>query len=176
MSAEQLISNKQDNSAIKCNVLGIFVHPTRNTPVVFIGTEDERVVIPIWIGFLEAQAILFAWKKITPPRPLTVDLLVSIITEDFSAAVEEVKIHTLQEGTYYASLVLVSRGGERKVRDARPSDAIAIALRTHASLTIIPTLQDATAHEQKDAKALLDFLRLEHEDQEDNFQEEPAKS
>ncbi|MFA4873111.1 MAG: bifunctional nuclease family protein [Patescibacteria group bacterium] len=173
---EQITSKDFFNDVLKCQVLGLFVHPTRNTPVVFIGTEDERIVIPIWIGFLEAQAILFAWKKITPPRPLTVDLLVSLITEDFNAAVEEVKIHTLQEGTYYASLVIVSRGGERKVRDARPSDAIAIALRTHASLTINPALQDATAHEQKDAKALLDFLRLEHEDQQDTLQEEQSLS
>ncbi|OGL88948.1 hypothetical protein A3I42_00740 [Candidatus Uhrbacteria bacterium RIFCSPLOWO2_02_FULL_49_11] len=167
---------KGGEDRVKCKVLGLFVHPTRNTPVVFIGTEDERIVIPIWIGFLEAQAILFAWRKITPPRPLTVDLLVSVIAEDLSAAVEEVKIHTLQDGTYFASLSLVSRGGERKVRDARPSDAIAIALRTHASLTVSQALQDATAHEQKDAKALLDFLRLEHEDQDNALQEEQSLS
>ncbi|MEW6610037.1 MAG: bifunctional nuclease family protein [Patescibacteria group bacterium] len=161
---------------IPCKILGLFVHPTRNTPVVFIGTEDERVVIPIWIGFLEAQAILFAWKHITPPRPLTSDLLVSVIREDFGAAVEEVSIHTLQDGTYYASLALVPRRGERILRDARPSDALAVALRTHAALTISKELVDATVREQENAKALLDFLRLEQEDLDNTLQEESSTS
>jgi bifunctional DNase/RNase len=157
--------SNQESGTIECKVLGVYVHPTRNTPIVFVGDETESVVIPIWIGFLEAQAILFAWKEIDAPRPLTADLFVNTITKDLEATIEEVCIHTILESTYYAKIILVTKDGTRIERDARPSDAIAVALRSRARLTITQKVAGATEPEAENAKALLDFLRLESEDE-----------
>jgi bifunctional DNase/RNase len=132
---------------------------------VFVGDEAESVVIPIWIGFLEAQAILFAWKAIDAPRPLTADLLVDTITKDLKAVIQEVSIHTISESTYFAKIILATKDGERIERDARPSDAIAVALRSHARLTVARKVVRATEQETENAKALLDFLRLEAQDE-----------
>lgn len=122
-------------------------------------------MIPIWIGFLEAQAILFAWKQIDAPRPLTADLLVDTITKDLKAVIHEVCIHTIAESTYFAKIILATKDGEHIERDARPSDAIAVALRSGARLTITQKVARATESEVENAKALLDFLRLESEDE-----------
>ena len=162
--ADETSQLNKDGETIICKVLGVYVHPTRNTPIVFVGDEAESVVVPIWIGFLEAQAILFVWKKIDAPRPLTADLLVGLI-RDLNATVEEVNIHTISESTYYAKIILATKDGMRIERDARPSDAIAVALRAGARLTVAQKIVRATEGEAENAKALLDFLRLEAEDE-----------
>lgn len=165
MSNGQKNLKNAESEVVECKVLGVYVHPTRNTPIVFVGDEQEKVVLPIWIGFLEAQAILFAWKQIDAPRPLTADLFVSTVTKDLNATIEEVYIHTIAESTYFAKIILATKEGARIERDARPSDAIAVALRSGAKLMVTKKVIRATESETENAKALLDFLRLESEDE-----------
>ncbi|MGI9860298.1 bifunctional nuclease family protein [Moorella naiadis] len=103
-------------------------------PVVLLGDAEGTQVLPIWVGPFEAQAIALAMQGILTPRPLTHDLLRSLC-ENLGAEVNKVLVQDIRDGTYYAELYL--RQGDREVVvDARPSDAIALALRTNAPLYI----------------------------------------
>lgn len=156
---------QKKHPGIEMKVLGIYIHPTRNTPVVFIGDEGEQFVMMVWVGFLEAQAILFGLKRaIAPPRPLTIDLLAGLLVEELGATVVTSSIVTIKEGTYYATVEIIDKEGKQVIRDARPSDAIALALRVQAPIRISEAVRGTVAEESENAKALLDFLRLEQED------------
>lgn len=98
-----------------------------NQPVILLKEEEGLRIVPIWIGHPEATAILIAIEGVEPPRPMTHDLLMSALTAA-GLVLERVEITRLEEGTFYAALVL--RGEERTITvDARPSDSIALALR-----------------------------------------------
>lgn len=102
--------------------------PNTNTPIVVLKGVDSEIVLPIWVGAFEANAIALEIEKVVPQRPMTHDLLRNIIVEcQLSAAT--VIITDLQENTFYARIELIDRFGEPVVLDARPSDAIALALR-----------------------------------------------
>ncbi len=159
--------NQYSSEWVSGKVLGVYVHPTRNTPIVFIGDDAERTVIPIWIGFLEAQAILFAWKQLAAPRPLTIDLLAGLVQKDLHAGMERAVIHAIKDGTYFAYVEIKDKEGNIIKRDARPSDAIAFALKASAPIIVSDQVVQASTDEVKNAKALLDFLRLESEDNAD---------
>lgn len=117
---------------MKVKVVGL----DQNTmmPVVIITDFEERGFIPIMIGPAEASAINHGMEGKKPPRPMTHDLLKNVI-EAFNAKVDRVVIHDLRDETYYARIYLKDRDGERDI-DARPSDAIALALRTGAPIYV----------------------------------------
>lgn len=104
------------------------------SPVVLLSDQEETQILPIWVGPFEAQAIALALQGILTPRPLTHDLMRSLC-ENLGVEVSKVLVQDIRDGTYYAELYL--RQGEKEiVVDARPSDAIALALRTNAPLYI----------------------------------------
>jgi len=104
------------------------------SPVVLLSDQEETQVLPIWVGPFEAQAIALALQGILTPRPLTHDLIHSLC-ENLGAEIKRVLVQDIRDGTYYAELYL--RQGEKEiVIDARPSDAIALALRANAPLYI----------------------------------------
>lgn len=109
------------------SVKGIAYDASGNPIVLLIDQKEERV-LPIWIGPLEAHAIAVALEQVSLPRPLTHDLLKNIC-DRLSAQVSQVIISDLQNNTFYAEVHL-ALPGEEMVLDARPSDAIALALRT----------------------------------------------
>jgi bifunctional DNase/RNase len=113
---------------------GLGVEPESQTPVILLREPDSDTQIPIWIGEQEAMAIAAELEDVTPPRPLTHHLLSSFI-EQVGFTVELVEISDLKDGTFQAEVRLV-RGDERITLDARPSDAIALALRTEAKITV----------------------------------------
>lgn len=116
-------------------VVGISVEPSSRTPVVLLQDEaDESVTLPIWVGILEAGAIATGLDKVHLPRPLTHDLLKSVL-DTFGVRLLKVEVHDLRENTFYAALHL-ERGGESVVVDSRPSDAIAVALRMDAPILV----------------------------------------
>lgn len=118
---------------IPVKVKQIVLDQTLN-PVVLLGDVEGTQVLPIWVGPFEAQAIALAMQGLLTPRPLTHDLLRSLC-ENLGAEVNKVLVQDIRDGTYYAELYL--RQGDREVVvDARPSDAIALALRTNAPLYI----------------------------------------
>jgi uncharacterized protein len=119
----------------------IAIDSETNDIVVILKTEDEGAPLPIWVGNVEALSIAFALAKVKPQRPITHDLLVSILM-GFEAKVLRVVVSALVENTYYA-LIYLQLGDELVVVDSRPSDAIAIAVRTGAAILIqdeVPTL------------------------------------
>jgi len=103
-------------------------------PVLILKEDDGLRVVPIWIGHPEAMAIMLAVQGIEPPRPLTHDLMMRIV-EATGFAVERVEITRVEEGTFFAALVL--RSEERTVVvDARPSDSLALAVRAGCPVLI----------------------------------------
>ena len=105
-------------------VVGIRVEPPQSQPVLLLREVDGDRYLPIWIGQSEAASIALRQKGIEPPRPLTHDLIVNLITE-FGKTLVEVRIVDMQEGTFYAEMVF---DGDLRV-SARPSDSIAVAMR-----------------------------------------------
>ncbi|MFM7232273.1 MAG: bifunctional nuclease family protein [bacterium] len=115
---------------VEVRIHGLGTEPKTQQHVVVLREVDGTRVLPIFVGPFEAQAIARMLKHEAFPRPLTHDLL-ALIVEGLKARVTRVVIAELREGTYYASLVL-ERGSEVVSIDARPSDSIAVALRTQA--------------------------------------------
>ncbi|HEV8023591.1 MAG TPA: bifunctional nuclease family protein [Candidatus Nanopelagicales bacterium] len=109
---------------IPMDVVGVRMEMPSNTPIVLLReTEGERY-LPIWVGAVEATAIAYAQQGVVPPRPLTHDLMKDLL-EALGAAVTEVRITALEDGVFYA-IIAFDSGLEVQ---ARPSDAIALALR-----------------------------------------------
>lgn len=111
------------------DVIGVRVEMPSNQPIVLLRESDGQRYLPIWIGAPEASAIAFAQQGVTPPRPLTHDLMVDVIAA-LGATLSEVHITDLSDGVFYATLVF----GSGRQLDCRPSDAIAVALRTGTAI------------------------------------------
>jgi bifunctional DNase/RNase len=109
-------------------------------PVILLKEEEGLRILPIWIGHPEATAILIAIEGIVPPRPMTHDLLLSALTAG-GLVLERVEITRLEEGTFFAALVL--RGEERTLAvDARPSDSLALAVRAGCPVLVAEEVLD----------------------------------
>jgi len=118
---------------------------TTNSPVVILREKDGTRVLPIWIGPAEASAIAMEMQGIRPPRPMTHDLLKSVIV-GLGAEVQRIVISALKDKTYFAELWL-AREGHIFQLDARPSDSIALALRVSAAIFTDPELLEEGAEE-----------------------------
>src|SRR5712692_9412783 len=125
---------------IEMTIKGLMVDPITNSPIVILRDKEGQRVLPIWMGIFEANAIALQIENISTPRPMTHDLLRNVI-EDLKASVQKVVVCDLQDNTFYA-LIYVSLGGETVAIDARPSDAIALALRTRAPIFVEETVID----------------------------------
>ncbi len=115
------------------NVVGLVIDPVGQTPIVVL-RDREGNTIPIWIGVLEANAIVVALEKIAMPRPMTHDLFKDVL-EQTGGKLLRLEVTDLREGTYYAALH-IEHGGKTFVVDSRPSDGIAIALRMKAPIMV----------------------------------------
>lgn len=123
---------------------------TTNTPVVILREKNGNRVLPIWIGPAEASAIAMEMQGVKPPRPMTHDLLKTIIT-GLGAELRRVVISALKDKTYFAELML-QRDDHHYQFDARPSDSIALALRLSAPIFTQDQLLEQTAIEAADAE------------------------
>ena len=119
---------------IEMRVSGLTMDPITNTPIVILKDLEEKKAIPIWIGIFEASAIATEIEKITFSRPMTHDLLNHIV-KLLNTEVERVEIHDLRNNTFFANIHLL-RDGKPIVVDARPSDAIAVALRASPKIFV----------------------------------------
>ena len=119
---------------IEMKVSGLTIDPITNTPIVILKDLQERKAIPIWIGLFEASAIATEMEKINFSRPMTHDLMNDIL-KILNVEITSVEICDLRNNTFFASIHLI-RSGERFVVDARPSDAIALALRANAQIFV----------------------------------------
>ena len=123
---------------IEMTIKGLMLDPITNTPIVILKDKDGDRVLPIWVGLFEANAIALQIENVATPRPMTHDLLRNIIT-DLDGRVDRIVVSDLKENTFYAVVHLTVRG-ERVAVDARPSDAIALALRTRAPIMVEETV------------------------------------
>jgi bifunctional DNase/RNase len=127
---------------IEMTIKGLMVDPITNTPIVILRDKDGQKVLPIWVGIFEANAIALQIENISTPRPMTHDLLRNVI-HDLKAEVKKIVVCDLQENTFYALIYLALNGnGDTVAIDARPSDAIALALRTKAPIFVEDTVID----------------------------------
>ena len=126
-------------------VVGVRVEMPSNQPIVLLKAVDGIRYLPIWVGATEATAIAFAQQGLTPPRPLTHDLMKNIIG-DLGSKVESVQVTHLSDGVFYSKIML-EKGVEVS---ARPSDAIALALRTGALIYATEDLFQAAGIEIPD--------------------------
>ncbi|GAA1912963.1 bifunctional nuclease family protein [Nocardioides lentus] len=131
------------------DVIGVRVEMPSNQPIVLLREVTGERYLPIWIGAVEATAIAFAQQGVVPPRPLTHDLLKDVL-EATGRPLTEVRIDDMREGVFYATLVL---DGGTEV-SARPSDSIALALRTGTKIVCAESVLDeaglAVPAEQED--------------------------
>ena len=123
---------------IEMTIKGLMVDPVTNMPIVILKDKAGERVLPIWVGIFEANAIALQMENIATPRPMTHDLLRNIII-DLEGHVDRVVVSDLKDNTFYAIIHLTVKG-ERVVVDARPSDAIALALRTRSPILVEETV------------------------------------
>jgi len=119
---------------IEMKITGLTIDPITSTPIVILKDLEEKKAIPIWIGLFEASAITTQLEKISFSRPMTHDLMKDIL-KTLGAEVLRVEIHDLRNNTFFANMHLLVDGKNYTV-DARPSDAIAIAIRTDAPIYV----------------------------------------
>jgi bifunctional DNase/RNase len=115
-------------------IKGLMVDPVTNMPIIILRDDGGERVLPIWVGIFEANAIALQIENVTPQRPMTHDLLNNVI-HDLKADIQKIVVSDLKENTFYA-LIYLSIGGEVMAIDARPSDAIALALRARAPIYV----------------------------------------
>ncbi len=133
---------KKDDS-IQMSVGGLTLDPVTKTPIVILKDADNKLNLPIWIGLLEATAMATELEGIKMARPMTHDLLKNTLAE-LGGAVEFVEITELKENTYFASINLKISGKEITI-DSRPSDAIALALRTKSPIYVAKAVLEASS-------------------------------
>jgi uncharacterized protein len=119
---------------IEMTIKGLMIDPVTSTPIVVLRDLEGQRVLPIWVGVFEANAIAVQIENVSLPRPMTHDLLRNVIT-DLHAEVERIVVSDLRDNTFFAIIQLLVNG-ERVAIDARPSDAIALALRARAPIFV----------------------------------------
>ena len=125
---------------IEMTIKGLMVDPITNMPIIILRDKDGQRVLPIWVGVFEANAIALQIENVTTPRPMTHDLLKNVIA-DLRGSIEKIVVSDLKDNTFFA-LIYLSVGGEVMAIDARPSDAIARALRARAPIFVEEKLID----------------------------------
>jgi len=147
---------------IEMQVGGLGFDPRNLSPIVLLRDQEEMNFLPIWIGVFEAAAIAMELQNAKPPRPMTHDLLRTFI-EKLGGKPEKVIINDVKEGTFYA-LIEVTRDGKTLSVDSRPSDAIALAVRSHIPIYVseMVMMQAKLVNAEKDAeetKKFKDFIQ-----------------
>jgi bifunctional DNase/RNase len=122
---------------IEMQLGGLGFDPKNMSPIVLLRDMEERNFLPIWIGMFEAAAIAMELQEFKAPRPMTHDLLTNII-EKMGGKVTKVIINEIIDNTFYAVIELVQSNNPEKIHkiDSRPSDAVAIAVRTHSPIFV----------------------------------------
>jgi uncharacterized protein len=120
---------------IDVEIRGLILDPVSNSPIVVLKKPEENLFLPIWIGVFEANAIALQLEGVETPRPMTHDLLRTTI-ERLGGTVTSITVHALVENTFHASIAIRATDGREVQVDARPSDAIALALRCSAIIRV----------------------------------------
>ena len=119
---------------IEMKIKGLMIDPVSQMPILILKDPNGDSVLPIWVGLFEANAIALQIEKVSTPRPMTHDLLKNVLGQ-LEASITKVVVTDLKESTFYAVIHLNHRGAVVTI-DSRPSDAIAVALRTDAPIFV----------------------------------------
>ena len=143
---------------IEMTIKGLMIDPITNMPIIILRDQEGQRLLPIWVGVFEANAIALQIENVQTPRPMTHDLLKNVI-QDLSAQVDRIVVTELKENTFYA-VIHLRTDGHAVVVDARPSDAIALALRSGAPIFVEETVIN-TARSVETSKESMDVGRLQ---------------
>jgi bifunctional DNase/RNase len=144
--------------SVQMKIKGLMIDPVSNMPIIVLKDSEGDQVLPIWVGVFEANAIATQLEKIDSPRPMTHDLLNNVIS-GLDAKIERVVITDLQDNTFFAIIHLLSKGSPLTI-DARPSDAMALALRADVPIFVEAVVLDkSTATGEKGAPEETERLR-----------------
>jgi bifunctional DNase/RNase len=127
---------------VEVNIVGLIMDQISKSPVMVLKALNEKKVIPIWIGLNEANAIALELENVSSPRPMTHDLMKSIMA-NLEAVLAKVIITDIVENTYYAELH-IEKDGEQRIIDCRPSDAVALALKNRAKIYVSKQVLDTS--------------------------------
>jgi uncharacterized protein len=127
MAAPQVHSAVKATDEVEMQIRGLMMDPVTNTPIIVLKDVGSDLVLPIWVGIFEANAIALELEKTTLPRPMTHDLMQNM-ARGLNAEVRKVVVSELRDDTFFAT-IWMDHAGETVTMDARPSDAIALALR-----------------------------------------------
>jgi len=127
MSTPALKTTTQSSDEVEMQIRGLMMDPVTNMPIVVLKDIASDLVLPIWVGIFEANAIALELEKTATPRPMTHDLIRNM-ARNLNAEVRKIVVSELRDDTFYA-VIWLEQAGETVAMDARPSDAIALALR-----------------------------------------------
>lgn len=139
------------NMLVEVKIGALIMDPNTNNPIVVLKGVDSESILPIWVGAYEANAIALEIEKIVPQRPMTHDLLRNLIIE-VGMKVPRVIINDLRDNTFYALIEMTDEKGNTITLDARPSDAIALALRLDCAIFVEQKVLDISASSQAETE------------------------
>jgi len=149
---------------VEMHIRALVVDPVSKMPVVILEQPERSAYLPIWIGVCEANAIALELEGIKTPRPMTHDLIASVIAQT-GHAVSSIHIHSLRDSVFLATIHLTDDSGDSREVDSRPSDALAIALRAKASIFVSQEVLDSAlveeASHEEAIRLILERLRPE---------------
>jgi uncharacterized protein len=148
---------------VEVKIGALIMDPNSNSPIVVLKGVDSDTILPIWVGAFEANAIALEIEKIVPQRPMTHDLIRNLIAE-IGYKVLRVIITDLRENTFYALIELSDANGKIVTLDARPSDAIALALRSDCAIFAEQKVLDISAATSNNEPAIENDLPQTKED------------
>ncbi len=144
---------------LEVKIRALIVDPNSGSPVLVLKDINSEEMVPIWVGACEANAIASAIENISSPRPMTHDLLKNLVNQ-VNLIVKRVVITELKENTYFSTIEMVSISDEMVYLDARPSDAIALALRCASPIYVRREILSSSAKAFSDADSDEDELSL----------------
>ncbi len=152
------------SAAVKMRVRGLVIDPTSNSPVVILENAEGDAFLPIWIGVCEANSIAMKLEDVETPRPMTHDLVRNLV-ETAGCRIEHIFIHSLDDSVFIASIQLRDAQAATHQVDARPSDAIALALRAEVDVLVDPSVLEravmSEASTEDTLRAILERMRPE---------------
>lgn len=151
---------------VEMRIRGLLMDPTTQSPIVILKDVSSEAMLPIWVGHFEASSIANEIEKTAPPRPMTHDLLKNMI-QQFGAVVQRVVVTDLKDNTFYAVIEL-DWDGKSVFLDARPSDAIALAVRADCPIFVNEEVLKAS----QTSENLADLSVAEDEDEEVDWPED----
>src|SRR5437016_1560348 len=119
---------------VEMKIKGLMLDPVTNMPIIILSDMEGQRILPIWVGFFEANAIALQMENVNTPRPMTHDLMKNIL-EGLNVSVKKILVNNLSDNTFYA-LIYIEANGEMLAIDSRPSDAIALALRVKSPIFV----------------------------------------